>query len=286
MINGELELDGYAFGAGTAVAVLKLDPGEIGVRDQDIDSPVGDHRIFGRDYLSPPTWSFDLGVARTTEAAVLAELGVLASRWRTAASQIPGTESTLRYMVGNRVRRVYGRARRSAMDPNRTLYQGFVSVAARFATSDALHYEDEVRSVAVGLLAGVSGAHPLPAALPFTFAPGGPRSGVISAVGGDAPAPVEVTFRGPVVGPSATVGGHLIAFPGLTLAYDESVTVDTRRMTVTRGDGASLAGALSRRTYLPEVRLEPGSSEVVFSGSDLTGTASCTVAWRPAHYGF
>lgn len=280
------DLDGYLFGYRQPVVVTEFDPGVFDVRDQDTNSPVGSSRLFGRDYVTAPEWTFSLGVNRSDAAGALATLDALVSGWRLPSAGAPGGESVLRYTVGGRTRRVYGRARFNRSAPERRLQQGYVEAAGQFACSDALHYDDELRSVSVSLLPGVSGSHPLPAGLPFTFAPGGPRSGIIQAVGGDAPAPVVVTFQGPVVGPSAMVGGHLVAFPGLTLAFDQSVTVDTRAMTVTRQDGASLAGALSRHTYLPDVRLSPGQSEVVFSGSDLTGTSRCTVSWRPAHYGF
>ncbi|MFC3299644.1 hypothetical protein FJV46_10715 [Arthrobacter agilis] len=287
LLHGDFELDGYVIGGDRdrPVYIKSFLPGRSDVRSQDFDNPVGDGRLFGRDAALGSTWSFSFGMASESSAASLAALNSLSAAWKYVHRE-PGAESVLRYKVGGRVRRVYGRARHFDYDPNYVFFTGYAVASGEFVTSDAVHYEDALRSVSVGLLAEVSGSQPLPSALPFTFAPGGPRSGIIQDVGGDAPAPVEVTFAGPVTGPSATIGGQLVALPGLTLAFDQSVTVNTRTMTVTRNDGASLAGALSRRTYLEDVRLQPGLSEVVYSGSDLTGTSRCTVAWRPAHYGF
>ena len=76
----------------------------------------------------------------------------------------------------------------------------------------------------------------------------------------------------------------LVKAAGLSLAFDQSVTVDTRKFTVLRNDGVSLAGTLARGARLSQARLKPGSSNVTFGGTDATGRATCLFTWHPTFY--
>lgn len=285
LADGDFELDGYVLGRSHPAFVTKFDPGMAKALFQDAQHPSANSRLFGRDYKVGPLWSFEFAIAAGREAdSVLQEMGALRSKWE-REGLLPGEEQTLRYSVGGRVRRVYGRSRNFTYDPNKSLNAGVIrSAGAEFQASDALHYADAEESVTVGLIPGNAGGLVSPLVSPLTTVAGSQRQGVL-AVGGDAPAPVRVTFRGPVTNPVASSTGWQIGL-NATLAYDQWVTVDTRRGTVLRNDGVSLAGALTRRTYLPEARLRPGAREIIYRGTDNTGTSSCTVAYRPAFYGF
>ena len=81
------------------------------------------------------------------------------------------------------------------------------------------------------------------------------------------------------------MGGWEIALTG-SVAYDQTIIVDTMAQTVTRqSDGASFAHALTYSSDL-SARLAPGAQEVVFSGLDVTNTASVDVRWSNAANGF
>src|SRR5699024_2069484 len=83
----------------------------------------------------------------------------------------------------------------------------------------------------------------------------------------------------------STVGGWRIAL-NTSIAYDQTIVVDTMAQTVTReSDGASFAHVLTYDSDL-SARLAPGGQEVVFSGRDTTNTASVDVEWSNASNGF
>lgn len=91
-----------------------------------------------------------------------------------------------------------------------------------------------------------------------------------------------ITIAGPVANP-------IVAYPAsgvqvrltATIPAGMTATIDTRpwQRSVTRSDGASLAGVL-RGNLLRDLALQPGSTVIRFSGQDATGTARCTIAWR------
>jgi hypothetical protein len=54
---------------------------------------------------------------------------------------------------------------------------------------------------------------------------------------------------------------------------------------VVRSDGANLAGLLTWETPpLGQLLLEPGSYELVYRGTDATGTSHVIVSWREAFH--
>ena len=105
-------------------------------------------------------------------------------------------------------------------------------------------------------------------------------------MGGTAPAPFVEVIHGPITNPWIAGPGWRFDFL-TTLAYDQTLTVDTRpwAQTVLRNDGASLAGTLTRAsTALSDARLLPGGGAwLTFGGIDGTGTATCSVSWRPTY---
>lgn len=284
--EGDFDLNGYVIGGDKTrpVYAVGLDTGMVSHRDQDQLNPHGDDRYFGDDELEGPTWTLELRTGRNVSTQIaLGSLGAVTRAWR-AAPRGAGQESTLRYMAGGRVRRVYGRPRNFTFDPTLLYSHGYVSAGAQFVTADTLQYDDVEESLRVGLVPGNAGGLVSPLISPLTTVAGGQRQGIVN-IEGDAPAPLLITIKGPVSNPRVSSTGWQIGLD-MVLAYDQSVTIDTRRRTVKRNDGADMSGALTRATFLPEARLRPGDREIVFAGTDATGTATCTVAWRPAYYGF
>jgi len=287
--DGGFELDGFAFGGENDSVVIQpggFDPGTTDWRVQDQDSPNGDGVVFGRDLLAGRTWGFTFLTNEHTAGDALNSLEAMAGLWQGSASRlVPGAVSILRYNIGGRTRRVYGRPRRWGLAVTPDLWGGVAPVVADFACVDALHYDDELRTINVGAVSLPAGGMAAPLSAPLSTVGGGARSGVVDTVGGTAPAPFIAFLHGPITNPWIAGPGWRFDFL-TTLAYDQSLTVDSRpwAKTILRQDGASLAGTLTRTsTALPDARLLPGSAEFTFGGIDGTGTATCSVSWRPTY---
>lgn len=288
--DGGFELDGFQFGGEFDSVVVQpggFDPGTTDWRVQDQDSPSGDGVTFGRDLLSGPTWGFTFLTNEYTAADALNSLEALAGLWLGNANRsVPGAVSVLRYNIGGRTRRVYGRPRRWSLGVTPDLWGGVAPVIADFRREGALHYDDELRTISVGIVPASTGGLLAPLASPLSTASGGARSGVIDSVGGTAPAPFIALIHGPITNPWIAGPGWRFDFL-TTLAYDQSLAIDTRpwAKTILRQDGASLAGTLIRAsTALSDARLLPGGAELTFGGIDATGTATCLVSWRPTYH--
>jgi hypothetical protein len=286
--EGEFELDGFGFGGGdhsVVIPPLGFDPGSATVRDQDSVNPLGDNLRMGRDTKTPPVWGFDLMTNEYSAADALDSLDELAGVWQADSIRSkPGAQSVLRYRLGGRTRRVYGRARRFAPVMSKTLWGGATAAVADFQLAENRYYDDALNSVTVSILPATTGGLIGPLVGKLTTLAGGARQGVIE-VGGRAPTPFLVTIKGPITNPWVAGPGWRIQL-NTTLAYDQEVTIDTRpgATYVRRQDGASLAGFLSRTSRLGNALLKPGSAEITFGGTDATGTARCTLSWRNAHY--
>lgn len=283
----QFELDGRPFGLGLDVAVEAegFDPGTAEWTVQDAKNPVGDGLMFGRDSLSGPTWGFDLFVDGDSTTDALGKLSPIADTWRNEARRrTPGAFSTLRYCVGGRTRRVYGRPRAFSAPPSNLILNGYIPITADFVCVDHLHHEDVENTVTVSVLPPTTGGILAPLVGPIrTLQDPGPRQGSLD-VGGDQSAPAIITINGPISAPWVSSTGWRLEFDSsFSLAYDATLTIDTRSWvsTITRGDGASMAGRLTRQSsLLRDVRLAPGSRELLFGGIDATATATCTVRWR------
>lgn len=280
--DGDFELDGYLFSGSRRrplyVMGFSIEPGRS--RTQDIANPMAPELLQGRDVRTPPLWRFGFRVGHGGAAATLSGLAKLTAAWN-ALSAVPGAESVLRYAVAGRTRLVYGRAREMFPDYSQVYDLGRVVASGDFQTKDVWFYDDTLRQMTVGLIPVSSGGLVSPLVSPLTTVAGSQRQGLVT-IGGDAPAPVEIEFKGPISNPRVSSTGWEVGLTG-SVAYDQTVTVNTRTGEVTRNDGANLSGRLTRRTYLPGARLRPGSREIVFSGTDATGTATCTVRWRDTY---
>lgn len=284
--DGEFDLDGFVMGDNEAVYVGGYSVAAAGIQEQDALNPVGHDRLFGRDLLSGPAWTLDLIVNTRSASDARNALGMLASKWRQhALAGQSGSESYLRYRVDGQTRFVWGRPRKFAYNTTAGIEQGIIPVTAEFVTSDPFFYDDQAHALTIGMVPTSGGKLQGPLRSPLTTTKGGTRRGVIPEVGGNAPAPVRMTITGPITNPYIEGDGWRVELK-TQLAYDESVTIDSRAKTVLRSDGASLAGTVSRHTRLARVRLSPGSEGIAFGGKDDSGTASCLVQWRPTFNSF
>lgn len=277
--DGDFELDGYLFSGSRRrplyVQGFSIEPAR--TRVQDVANPMAPELRQGRDQRTPPLWRFGFRVGHGGAAVTLADLAGLTTAWN-ALTAVPDAESVLRYAIAGRTRRVYGRAREMSPDFSMVYDLGRVVATGDFHPRDVWLYDDEMQSLTVSLIPTSTRGLKSPLKAPLTTAQGAQRQGQVT-IGGDAPAPVELEFKGPIINPVASSTGWEVGL-NLTLAYDQTVTVNTRTGTVRRNDGANLAGVLTRRTYLPEARMKPGARELIFAGTDPTGTATCTMRWR------
>ena len=277
------DLDGFTFGHATGpLRLMDWDAGSLGIDARDVEQPVRDGLLFGRDRGLAPVWTFTLTTLTADETTAREALDAFAQAWRPPSSTTPLAHSVLRYYLNGRWRRAYGRPRTITLPTSGSAMRtGRATIVATFQLADPLHYSDAESSLSLGIVPASSAGLAFPTAPPFTWRSDGAPQSRFAVVGGDAPTPLRVMLTGPVVRPWVRVGDVLVQLTG-ELAYDETLTVDARLMTITRADGASVPGALAPRTRMADLRLSPGSHEVTFGGSDLTGTATATVAWRDA----
>lgn len=289
MIEGNMTLDGYEFGSPeSSVIILEsgVDTGYAANRVQDADMPRGDGVLFGSDYLESPTWSFTLGVR--DDENVYDVLNELATVWRADhIRNTPGAVSTLSFTRGGKDYVVFGRPRRFAVTPSTTADDEWQVVEADFRLLDPYVYSGTQSSLRMGLIETQStGGVVLPQALPWNLAGGtGERKGIVT-VQGYTPTPLTVRIYGPTA--PTTLSDPEIKAPGFYVKLNtqiqsgQVVEIDTRTRTAT-SNGSSMAGYLSAKSRLG-TRLNPGSTEFTFSGTDSSYTSQVEFLWRSAAY--
>jgi hypothetical protein len=179
---------------------------------------------------------------------------------------------------------VYGRPRRySGIVPDFIAESGIGHIVCDFQVNDRRHYDDAETSVALTIVPATTGGLEAPLAAPLsTVRSSAPRAGIVANLG-DSDTPVKVVFKGPVTNPWVRSSAGLEVGLTGTLAYDQTVTVDSHSGLVTRQDGSPAAGLLTRKTRLSTTWLQPGTTELTFGGVDPTGTATATLSWRNAY---
>lgn len=280
------ELGGVPFGIGQTITVEDegFDPGSDEWNIQDSDDPRTGHTAFGRDALQGPTWAWVLSTDMESAEEALLERGKHKVAWRAREiRQTPGAVTYVRYNIGGRTRRVYGRPRRWASPPSNRIISGYVPITCDFKCVDGLHYDDLATSVVIDLAPdSTEGGFVLPAQLPIVTIPSSVREGIIT-VGGDALAYPVIRIDGPVNG-CWVEGLDWRLDLNLNLTEGQYVTIDTHPWanSVLRNGTSNVAGALGRKQWLSRVRLTPGQQEIRFGGQSLTNLAKATVTWRAA----
>lgn len=279
--NWEFNLDGVQVTQQGNVRLRDFDPGTLNVLSQDQDSPVDEERLFGRDRAEAPVWKLDLHLLGDPHAQV----ALLQAKAAPRVPLAPGVHQTITYRVGGRERLIYGRLRNFTPKPRLGSPDRVVDASILIYLADQYSYDTTQRSVLMRLQPAATGGFIPPFTAPIITVGDGEVQGVIDAVGGSAPAPFTAVFRGPIQNPWLRGDGWEVRMAtGLT--EGQTATLDTRRKTLLRNDGASLGGTLGRFSRLSGLRLTPGPDRLTFGGIDSTGTATCTVTWRPTHYGY
>ena len=298
LAEDQFDLDGYQFGGIFNDIVLdQFDPGEARWDTQDQKNPFGTDTIFGRDYLHGPTWTWNGYTNKASIQGAMNALEELSSVWwNEALKEQPGELQILRYNIGGVTRRVYGRARRCVYDHNMKTYSGTAPITMTFDLASNHYYDDEARSVEVGIVPNTTGGLKSPLKAPLTAVQMGEgRGGGIDEVGGTAPAPFHLYIAGPVIRPYVKQDDVYSPTTGKLLRKGWKIQIDAElvegqvahvstypgNLAIEDNKGAHLP--LSPDSRLVKARLYPGSTAVSFGGSDNTGNAKATIVWRPAH---
>lgn len=264
-------------------------PPELAAADpatQDQPQTTGDGTMFGRDTRPGQTLTFELGVNCFDEKTGMDAHGRLQAAWRgDRVRSTPQAVAELHARRGGRERLVYGRPRRFASVLAQIPQHGYSGATADFVCADDLWYDAAATRLVLTLAPPPSGGFTTPFVFPLTTTAASVRPGQL-AIGGQVDTWPVVTIAGPVSRPRVVVTDVWTLELTATLAWDQTVTVDPRpwARTVLRSDGANLAGTLTRASVpLSGMQLPAATdTQVVFSGTDPTGSARCTVSYRNA----
>lgn len=282
----QFELDGVVFGLHAPITVSDWSPGAPALRTNDVDNPTGDGVRMGRTFKGAATWNFSLSVDGKNEDDGWAILAQLAAAWDGDwAREEPDRVVALRYRVAGQTRVVYGQPRQWTPVVNNLSMQGRIDVEAQFVLVDHRSYSEipETSLLTLGVPLELDSGHTLPIIVPWTGSAGDSVRESSVTIGGDTETPVWVTFFGPVDNASIRVGGWTaqMAEP----VYDgDPVTIDGRPWvrTATKESGGG-ARVNPRFTRMSKMWLPKGHHEVIFTGDDITGTATALVSWRDAY---
>ncbi|RZT87454.1 hypothetical protein EV383_4378 [Pseudonocardia sediminis] len=285
-LDGSLLMGRGQFRDGTKYIVGTPEFGEADVRDDPTNAPRADGQIWGRGHRGGRTITLEITVDCYTKAEGRAAAAALEAAWDAeSVRSVPGAVSVLRWNWAGEPRRVYGRTGKLA--PTSTFdHQGRIDYVAEFNTVDNLYYGDSTAQLVVPFVPAQLGGLIGPQTGGWAATTAGIASGQLS-VSGSKPAWLSWTVRGPIQQPTIELVGMWSATLNTTIAYDQAITVEptpwargVRRVS----DGANFAGdftATSQR--LSQMRVPPGTAQVLLRGFDPTGTSSVTTSVRPAH---
>lgn len=289
LLPSAISSTGFAFGIGLDVSMDDggFSAGSADWASQDSEDPTSGVTMFGRDRLLGPTWNFQLHVNRETPEEALATLGIARAAWYALhIRDSPGAVIPLRYRVGGRTRRVYGRPRRFEAPPDNRILGGYVPISSDFKCVDGFHYDDVETAVTLQLGSLMADPDQVDSGGGFVFPVTFPTTSLAPTtqqdqfrVLGDAPAYPVVRFNGPVTNPKLVTDEWTLSLEH-QIPTGSYVEIDTRpwRQTVLLNGTASLAGKLGRRQRLSRVAFEPGRFEAMYTGS-TTANSTCEVRW-------
>lgn len=204
--------------------------------------------------------------------------------WR--ADEVRSTPGALATLTSPDGLTVYGLPVDIAPDQKNRLF-GLDRASLDFECVDDLWYGPESETT-IRLIPPTGGGLTFPAEAPFTFDSGPTeRNGSVLVTGDVAVSPV-FEIRGPITNPEIDVVGVGRLRFSTELAYDQTLTVDTRHWAQwVKRDGAALPGVLMPSSaWLTDISLVPGAYTVMLRGYDPTGTATLTVRTAPAFTSF
>ena len=283
----QFEIDDFVFGKGCPVFVdgEGFDTGDAEKIKQSSINPLTGARRFGRDVQGPETWTWACYLDPDSDGpeTALASVAEMGRVWRNEKWNDTGVVASLRYKVAGRTRVVFGRPDRFSFKPGNSIIYGNLPPLATFEKVDSKHYEDNEETLTLRLVPQVPGGFAVPFAAPLTIDrdANAPAPGEV-VIGGDAKTGCVVTFEGPSVDPSVTIGDFFIGVTG-AIPDGASVTLDSRPWATTLTKTGPVGDiSLTRGTRLARALLAPGNYQAVYHAQDLSGESSCRVAWRNA----
>lgn len=275
----------FGTGASDVFNVTAPDLGDVALRLDDADAPRGDGTLMGTDFRGSRTITFDLGVQGPDEATIRDTMGALATAWRgDYVRSRPGLMAELRMRYRDSERLVYGRPRRYAPSIKEVGTGLLGTATADFTCVNDVFYALTETVATIELVPNAGGGMVAPFAFPLTTSSSSDRSQVID-VGGDTSTWPIIDITGPITNPVIEALGLWRMEFALSLAYDETLTIDTRPWVRTiKVNGASVAGAITRTSSrLAKAATPPGSYEVALRGISSTGTPVARVRVRDAY---
>lgn len=287
LLNEQWELDGYVFGVDSPVGHdVSVSPGGRNWRVQDINMPMRDAVMMGRDYLEPDVWAFELYTNQDNQTDALAELAKLGDIWRgDDVRDTPGAVMPLRYRIADRTRVVFGRPRKFDYTLDNRSFGGYIPITADFKLSSSLFYDDYENSLVVGMNQPVSGGFHAPIRAPIRVSSNPGSLPYLFTVGGEKPAPITVDFTGPLYESGIMIDGRYVIQLNQPVPAGVTLTVDARPWVigVSRSDGGGVAGMLSPRSRMPNMTVKPGTHSATLMGTSPTGAGYARLRWRHAH---
>lgn len=252
----------------------------IDITDEDADRPRGDGTLFGQDFRRGTTVTFSIEVHGKDETEAWSLLSPLANAWR--ADEIRSSPGEVAMLTSHTGRVTFGRPRRFQPKLDLTPF-GITAVACDFATTDDLWYGPQ-QSASVSLVADLGGGLVAPLAAPLSTTATSDRSQTFSV---DSALPVWpiISINGPITNPEVEIPGLFRMAFNLSLAYDETLVIDTRPWARTiRRNGASVSGKRDPRTArLSEASIPAGTYNFSLRGQSATGTPRALIQWRAAY---
>lgn len=282
----QFEVGGVVFGLDAPVMVLTsgFKPSGSSWRTQDFEHPQGDGGVPGRDYQAVGTFGFEMFADGTDEASALAQAAQLRNVWPAEGLvRTPRALTPLRYRLGGRTRRVYGRPRRWTPGPTTDLVNGYLDITADFAIFDPLFYDDAEESISFNMAEQTTGGGGFrtPFRMPMRTVGVATPTGRAAFVGGDRETWPIIELTGGI-NPWVEINGWR-AKVVRSLNWDETVTIDTRpwvRSSTINGGFARL----DRGSRISKMRLSPkGRNMVMFGNDSPLSPANVTVRWHNAN---
>lgn len=288
--DGQFEVDGFTFGGiWDTIKLEKVEWPEVSWDTQDTENMFRPGLMMGNDLMRPGSVDFTLRTDGYSIDDATAATEGLATVWMKGGNRNSNSISSMRYRIGNRTRRIFGRGREFVHSLDNWSYSGTSPIQCGFKMIDPFYYGDEERSVDLGYAPPVTGGLIAPLKAPLSAKGTGATGigGYIEDVGGTAPTPVVVDVFGPTQ--YATIIGDTWSIQYVKpIAYDEVVTIDCRfgHMVARNNFGRVLNGNLSWKTNLAKAKITPKSEYIRYAGYDPTGLSRCRVRWRPAYHSF
>lgn len=269
----------YSFGRGTN-GIWNSEKPAVSAWDEEVDDrrrPRSDGTYPGQDFYAGQVISFALGLVGADRDAVERMRDQFAVVWR--AEEVRTKPGAMAELISPRGRSAFGRPRR--WSPIDTMADsGAIEVVADFKNMMSAWYGQE-RSATLPFTIEAATGFSFPVTFPLVMRGTGVKATSIE-IGGDLPTPVAVDFHGPLENPIADIGGRRIVLQG-SIAYDEIITVDGFKRTITKKNGSSAAGMMAANsTRLTDMVFAPGAYPISLYGSSESGTAKIVVRARDA----